>query len=71
MFCKEGVLKVLQNSPENTFDGGHACKFIKKDTPEKVLFCKFCEISKKTYFYRTHLVAASMYNVLASEKRSK
>ena len=61
MFCKEGVLKVLQNSPENTFDGGHACKFIKKDTTEKVLSCKFCEISKKPYFYRTHLVAASMY----------
>ena len=36
-----------------------ACNFIKKETLAQVFFCEFCEISKKTGFYRTHLVAAS------------
>ena len=37
-----------------------ACNFIKKETLAQVFSCEFCEISKKTFFYRTHLVAASV-----------
>ena len=51
---------------------GPACNFIKKDTLAQVLSCKFCEISKNTFSYRTLPVAASgVYNsalVLAHNK---
>ena len=33
--------------------------FIKKETMTQVFSCKFCEISKNTFFHRTPLVAAS------------
>ena len=36
------------------------CKFIKKETLAQVFSCAFCEISKKTFYYRTPLVAASV-----------
>ena len=36
-----------------------ACDFIKIETLAQVFFCEFCEIFKNTFFYRTHLVAAS------------
>ena len=36
-----------------------ACNFIKKETLEHVIFCKFCKISKNTFSYRTLSVAAS------------
>ena len=60
-------LKILQNSQESncarvplliklqaTFN------FIKKDTLALVFSCKFCEISKNTFYYRTPLVTASV-----------
>ena len=34
--------------------------FIKKETLTQVFSCKFCEISKNTFFHRTPLVAASV-----------
>ena len=36
-----------------------ACNFVKKETLAQVFSSKFCEISKKTFCYRTLLVAAS------------
>ena len=36
----------------------NACNFIKKGTLAQVFSLRFCEISKNTFFYRTHLVAA-------------
>ena len=36
--------------------------FIKKETLAQVISCEFCEISVNTFFYRTPLVAASVYN---------
>ena len=32
--------------------------FIKKESLAQVFFCKFCEIFKNSFFYRTSLVAA-------------
>ena len=36
-----------------------ACNFIKKETLTQMFSCEFCETFKKTFFYRTPLVAAS------------
>ena len=36
-----------------------ACNFIKKEALAQVFSCEFCEIYKKTSYYRTPLVAAS------------
>ena len=41
----------------------NSCNFIKKETLARVFSCEFCEISKKIFFYRTTLMAASA-NVL-------
>ena len=34
------------------------CNFTTKETLAQVFPCEFCEISKNTFFYRTHVVAA-------------
>ena len=55
---------------------GPACNFIKKDTLAQVLSCKFCEISKNNFPYRTPhrtppVAASGVYNsalVLAHNK---
>ena len=39
----------------------HFFNFIEKETLAQVFFCKFCEIFKNTYFYRTPLVVAFKY----------
>ena len=54
--CKKVVLR---NFIKLTGMQHQACNFIKKETLAQVFSCKFCEISKKTFFYRTPLVAAS------------
>ena len=67
MFCKKGVLKNIAK-----FTGKHLCQslffnkvavrpvaLLKKETPAHVFSCKFCEISKNIFYYRTPLVAAS------------
>ena len=54
VFCKEGVLKNLQNLQENTYSRVtfliklqvSACDFIKKETLAQVFSCEFCEISR-------------------------
>ena len=37
-----------------------ACNLIKKETLAQVFSCKFCEISKNTFSYRTPPAAASV-----------
>ena len=37
---------------------GQACNFIKKETLAQVFSSEFCEIAKKTFSYRTPLLAA-------------
>ena len=68
VFCKKGVLenfikftgKHLCQSLCN-FTKKEACNFIKIETLAQVFSCKFCEIFKNTFFYRTPLVAASVF----------
>ena len=36
-----------------------ACNFIKKETLAQALSCEFCEISKRSFFYRTTPVTVS------------
>ena len=58
VFCKKGVLKISENSQENTCARdsflikfqAQACNFIKKESLVKVFSCDFCEISKNTFF---------------------
>ena len=40
-----------------------AYNYIKKETLAQVFSCKFYEISKNTFFYRTPLVAASVRSI--------
>ena len=47
-----------------------ACSFIKKETLAQEFFCEFCEIFKKTFFYRTPLVAASGNQTTSFQKRA-
>ena len=67
VFCEKGVLRNFAK-----FTGKHlrqslffnkvaACNFIKKETLAQMFSCGFCEISKNTFFYRTPLVAASVF----------
>ena len=43
-----------------------ACNFIKKESLAQVFSCEFYEISKNTFFYRTHPVAASVNRMVLS-----
>ena len=63
VFCEKGVLRNFAK-----FTGKHLCQglflnkvagFIEKEILAQVFSCEFCEISKNTFNYRTHLVAAS------------
>ena len=40
-----------------------ACNFIKKETLAQIFSRKFCEISKNTFSYKTHPMAASISNL--------
>ena len=71
VFCEKGVLKVLQNSHENTGASvsfltklqaeAEACNFIEKETVAHMFSCEFCKFSKNTFLYRTPPVAASIF----------
>ena len=53
---KKVFLEVLQNSQESNCARvplPPACNFIEKETLAQVFSCKFCEISKNTFYYRT------------------
>ena len=57
---KKVFLEISQNSRENTCARvSFLINSIKKETLAQVFSCKFCEISKNTFFHRTPLVAAS------------
>ena len=43
-----------------------ACNFIKKETLAQVFSCKVSEIFKKTFFHRTLLADASVFQFLLS-----
>ena len=63
---KKVFLEITQNSQENTCDRvsfliklqPSAWNFIKKQSLAQEFSFEFCEISKNTSFYGTHLVAA-------------
>ena len=63
---KKVFLEIYQNSQESTCASDsfliklQACNFIKKESLVQAFSCEFGEISKKTFFYRTPLVAASV-----------
>ena len=44
-----GDSKIIRGSRRGVF---LACNFLKKDTPKQVLFCKFCDIFKNTFFIK-------------------
>ena len=64
---KKLFLKILQNSQEKTCARfsfliklqALGLQLIKKETLAQVFPCEFCEIPRKTFFYRTPSVAAS------------
>ena len=57
-FVKKVFLEILQNSLENTC----VRAILLKNRPlHRFFFCKFCEISKSTFSYRTSSVAAFVY----------
>ena len=63
---KKLFLEISQNSQENSCDGASfiiklqaASSFTKKETLGQAFSCEFCEVSEKTFFHGTHLVAAS------------
>ena len=71
MCCKKGVLRNFTK-----FTGKRLCQslFFNKVAAAQALTlaqafsCEFCEISKSTLFYRTHLVAASKVKYIFSQK---
>ena len=55
--------EISQNLQENTCARvSFLINFIKKETLAQMFYCEFCEISKNTFFHKTHLVAASESN---------
>ena len=64
---KKVFLEISQNSQENAcFRDSFLIKlqanFIKKEPLAQVFSCKFYEISRNTFFYRTSLVAALKFS---------
>ena len=60
---KKVFLEILQNSQESNCNRvllPLACNFINKETLAQVFSNEFCEISKNTFYYRTHRVATSV-----------
>ena len=68
IFCKKVVLKISQNSQENTCARvsftisckPQACKFFTKETLTQVFYCKFCKVFKNTYFEEHLRMAGSV-----------
>ena len=58
---KKVFIEISQNSQENTFAESFLIKinFIKKETLAQVFSCKFCEIPKTSFSYKTSPVVAS------------
>ena len=45
------------------FTGKYLCNFIQKEALEQVFSCKFCKISKKTFFAEHLCTTASDHNI--------
>ena len=58
---KEVFFKNSQNLQGNTC--AEACNFIKKETMAQLFSCEFCEIFENKVFYRTPLLASSVWYV--------
>ena len=58
VFCKKDVLRNFVKLTER-----HLCQslFLKKETLAQMFSCKFCKISKNTFYCRTPLMAASVF----------
>ena len=77
VLCKKGVLEISQNSQESTCvrvsflikSQVWGCNSTQKETLAYVLSCQFWEISKKIFYYRTPLVAASVFLLFLSRPR--
>ena len=52
VFCKKGILKILQNLQENTCAtvSFEACNLIKKENLAQVFSCEYCEILRTPFF---------------------
>ena len=73
VFDRKDILKIPQNSQENTCTGVFfsinlqaACKFIKKETPVRLFYCEFCENFKNIFFVEHLRTAASYYSAKGS-----
>ena len=73
-FAKKVLLKILQNSLENTcarftllIKFFNKIFLLKKETLAQVFSCEFCNYFKNTFFYRTTLVTASEYQITRKE----
>ena len=63
---KMAFLKIWQNSQEDTCARVSFFNFVKKETLVQVVSIEFCEISKKTFFHRTPLMATSVCSIYTS-----
>ena len=63
VFCIKDVLRNFV-----IFTGPETCNCIKKESLAHVFSCKFCEISKNPFSYRTPLVAASVCPINRNQK---
>ena len=70
MFCNKGVLRnfakftgkhLFQSLFFNKLARLRPVTFLKKESLAQVFSCKFCEVSKNTFFYRIPSAAASVY----------
>ena len=52
------LVRIFPHSDWDNFSS--ACNFIEKETLAQLLSCKFWEIFRNTFYYRTPLVAASL-----------
>ena len=60
---KKVFLEISQNPQENTCARVSFFFLKKEENVAQVFSCEFCEISTKTFFHRTPLVAASVFIV--------
>ena len=69
VFCNKGLLKISENSQENTCTRvsflrklqSSACNFIKQESRTQVFSCEIWETFKKTFLCRTPVVIAFQY----------
>ena len=65
MFFKKGVLNNFAILQENTSVG---VSFIKKETATRVFSYEYCTILKNSFYYRTYMVAGSVYTLICFYK---